>query len=295
METRPLIWSIIAATGVVDALLLLCQGMSVSVPWRTIFGGMFLLGLSLAYRRRSRYIASISHSAAQLVVFSYAGAILTYGAMAASPFPRADVLLSRADAALGFSWLAWFQFVSAHPSLHMLLLVAYASIPLQGLAAVGFFAYKCPRRVFELILSGMLSLFICTAIMFFLPAVGAWSQHGIGLVEPWQADFLALRAHTLPVIGKPQGIVAFPSFHAALGVVFIWLARGRKWQLPVYALNALMLVSVMTEGAHYGVDLLSGIAVAMAAIAISETLLKWSYSEELRMSGDRERQIDRNA
>ena len=104
------------------------------------------------------------------------------------------------------------------------------------------------------------------------PAVGAWSQHGVG-IEPWRADILALRDHALPVIGRTQGIISFPSYHTVLGVVLAYAARGRKWFIPSLVLNLLLIAAVMTEGAHYGVDLLSGLAVAFVSIAATRWLL----------------------
>jgi len=112
--------------------------------------------------------------------------------------------------------------------------------------------------------------------MVLLPAVGAWSQHGVGIVEPWRADILALRSHALLTIGQTEGIITFPSFHATLGVLLANMARGRKWFLPVLVLNLLLIASVMSEGSHYAVDMVSGLVLAWVALAMSRaTLARW--------------------
>jgi PAP2 superfamily protein len=209
---------------------------------------------------------------AQLIAFSHAGAVLTYVAMAASPFPMADALLSRADATLGFDWLAWFRFVNERPWLHLILAVAYDSIPVQGFALIGYFSFRNPRRVHEFMLATMLSIIIITPIMVLFPAVGEASHHGIGIPEQWANDIIALRSHTLTMIGTTDGIIFFPSFHTTLGVLFVNMARGRKWLIPVLILNLLLIASVPTQGAHYGADMLSGFAVAFVALAATQFL-----------------------
>jgi membrane-associated phospholipid phosphatase len=74
-------------------------------------------------------------------------------------------------------------------------------------------------------------------------------------------------------VAEMKGIVAFPSFHAELGILLANMARGRKWFLPVLILNVALLTSVITEGAHYGVDVLGGVVVALVAVAASRSIL----------------------
>jgi hypothetical protein len=273
MNAHALIWLFIAAIGAADFLLLAAQGMTVTELSTPLLGMLVLFGVSFSYRRRSPYLAFLSITAAQLVAFSHVGALLTYGAMAASPFPMADELLGRADAALGFDWMSWFVFVRANPKLHFVFALAYASIPVQFFVMTGYFSFKDIGRVHEILVAAMVSIALITLIMFLLPAVGAWSQHAVGMVEPWRGDILALRSHTLLTIGKTDGIVSFPSFHTVLAVLFVNMARGRKWFVPVLILNLLMIASVPTEGAHYGVDILGGFAVACVALGATRYLL----------------------
>ena len=285
MKPTELIWWVIAVVGVADFGLLAGQGMTVTLHWQAIFEGVFLYSISIIYRRRAPFIASIALSGAQLAALSYAAAFLTYAAMAITRYPMADTALAQADAALGFPWMEWFTFVQAHPGVHFLLAGAYASVPMQALVLITFLSAMDVRRVHELLLSGILAIIIIAPIMALLPAVGAWSQHGVGF-EPWRDDIIALRSHTLLRIGEPQGIVSFPSFHAVLGVLFANMARGRKWFVPFLVLNLLMIASVFTEGAHYGVDMISGLAVAVVALAISQGLLARCSSGALADPGD---------
>jgi hypothetical protein len=116
----------------------------------------------------------------------------------------------------------------------------------QVFGLIIFFSFRQPGRVHELLLAAMLSMIVCTGVMVLLPAVGAWSQHGVGMMEPWRHDVLALRSHTLMTIGKTEGIISFPSYHAVLGILF---------------------------ANHYGVDMLGGGAVAFLAIVATRSML----------------------
>jgi membrane-associated phospholipid phosphatase len=273
MGIQSLIWALIAATGVVDYILFTAQGMTAIISWWYVLFVATLYGLSVVIQQRVPPAARLLNAFAQIFGFSQVGAYLSYGAMAASPFPMADTLLARADAALGFGWLAWFTWIEAHPTLDFILAKSYASVPLQILVLVLYFAYADAKRIDELLLAAILSVPVIVCTMVLLPAVGAWSQHGIGIVEPWRADILALRSHTLVTVVEMKGIVAFPSFHTELGILLANMARGRKWFLPVLILNLALMASVITEGAHYGVDLLGGIVVALVAVVASQLIL----------------------
>lgn len=267
-----------------DWVLLATQGMTVALKWMEVVVIAFLCGMSLAFRRHNPQVARLCMSVAQILAFSYTGAILSYAAMAASPFPLADAPLSRMDAAVGFHWLAWVTWVSAHPIFHFVLALSYASIPLQLTALLVYFGYVDARRVDELVLAGIMSTAIIIPVMVLLPAVGESSHHIADMVEPWRRDILALRSHTLMTVGDPDGIIFFPSFHTILGVLFINMTRGHRWFLPTLVLNLLLIASVMSEGSHYLVDMLSGLAVAWIAIAASQSTLAYCARVSIRMA-----------
>jgi membrane-associated phospholipid phosphatase len=66
---------------------------------------------------------------------------------------------------------------------------------------------------------------------------------------------------------KLEGLIKFPSFHTTLGVLFAYAMRGRGALFAAaILLNAVMIVSVLTEGGHYLVDVVSGAAIAAAAL-----------------------------
>ena len=275
MGAQSLIWTLIAVTGALDVAMFAAQGMNAVISWRAVIYLAVLCALPKIVQRRCPPAGRLAGAFAQIFTFCEVGNRLTYAAMAASPFPLADGLLNRADAAIGFDWLAWFMWVKAHPALHFVLANAYGSIPLQVLVLFVYFAFRGGKRVDELVLATIFAIAIVIPVMVFFPAVGAWTEHGVGMVEPWRGDILALRSHTLLTVDRTQGIVSFPSFHTTAAVLLVNMTRGSKWFLPMLVLNVLVIASVMSEGAHYGVDMLSGLAVACAAIAASRTALVW--------------------
>jgi len=278
MSAQTLIWLIIVLTGAIDGFALWAQGMSVdwSLRWSPVLVVTFLCVVAAAIRRRNRPGALLFVAFAQICAFMNVGALLTYAAMAASPFPMADASLGRADAVLGFDWLAWHTTVNAHPTMHHAMAWAYASTPWQIGGMLLYFCFKDQPRVDEFMLSGILAIYIAVVVMFLLPAIAAWSQYDNRVIEPWRPDILALRSHTLLMIGDMKGIVSFPSYHTVLSVLLINMTRaGKRLFYPVLALNGLLIASVMNEGSHYFVDMLAGIAVACISILTARFLLAW--------------------
>jgi membrane-associated phospholipid phosphatase len=269
MTAQRLLWLIVLGTATGDFALLIAEKMTLAIRWPTILGTLLLYGLSIAYRHRSAPLASVSLLATQMVAFSYVGGILTYAAMAATPFPMADTVLGRADAALGFDWQWWFAFVNSQPALKLVFAVAYYSLPVQGLVLLGYMSVVDEKRAQEFLLAAMLSLIVITPFMALLPAVG----HHVAAVEPWRGEIQALRDHSMKRIGEIQGIVTFPSYHTVLGVLFAYMFRRRRWFLPVLVLNVVMIGSVPTEGAHYVVDAIAGVIIALVALAVAQWLL----------------------
>jgi len=79
--------------------------------------------------------------------------------------------------------------------------------------------------------------------------------------------------------GHLDGVVQFPSFHAALGTIYIYAARHRLWALiPFAVLDTLLIVATPPMGGHYLSDTLAGIAVALIAIAVTRRLQPASLS-----------------
>jgi membrane-associated phospholipid phosphatase len=93
----------------------------------------------------------------------------------------------------------------------------------------------------------------------FTSLAGMWHYHS--LVELRTTDRVNIDLFHL------TGTVTFPSFHAAAATLVTYAARGVPFvAMPLFALNALMIVSTIPEGGHYLVDVIAGVLIAVACI-----------------------------
>jgi membrane-associated phospholipid phosphatase len=65
-----------------------------------------------------------------------------------------------------------------------------------------------------------------------------------------------------------KGLVSFPSFHAALGIIQVYcLRRNPRLMVLVGAVVAVMIPSTIPEGGHHLIDTIAGVAVGLVSIA----------------------------
>ncbi len=268
-------WLLIAAIIVLDAIGLAHFRMHLS--WAGLERGsgalVLLVGMTgfYTYQRPNDRIADIAHTMALIVAFFAAIAVFSYVATATA-LPLADAELAAADHALGFDWPIWFAWVEAHPMLWLVLKLAYESAIPQLVVIALYLAFSGqPERNSELLWTMMLSLFVIVPVSVLLPAGGAWVHYdAMRFANLAQVrDFLALRNGTLHELDLPrlEGLINFPSFHTVLAVLFAYVLRKRRALfIAATLLNLVMIVSVLSEGGHYLVDVISGIAVAAGAI-----------------------------
>lgn len=200
-----------------------------------------------------------------------AGTQLTFiGATAKMPL-QTELLLA-ADRALGFSWIAWADFIRSHAWLEWLTRHAYLSYAFQPyVALIAVALFGCARRNAQLMVATMVALAITIVVSTLLPAVEP--AHAFGFKTPaWEAHE-ALRSGQRTGLSY-VGIICFPSFHTAMAVLFTAVYRGMPrlfW--PAAALNAVMLLSVPFSGDHYLVDLLGGLAVSAFALWLTARIV----------------------
>jgi len=197
--------------------------------------------------------------------------------------PLADARLAAWDRAIGFDWLGYVRWADGHPMLLEAMAFCYGN--LTGYSCLLFLLLvlgrEPARRSQELMALFMATALFCTAVGAFFPAVAAMAYYAppaalFDHIGPHTGSYHlaalhALRsdpAHLLDLARMP-GLVTFPSFHTAMGVVAIYCARGTRWLFwPMVAVNALMISATPVFGSHYGIDVIAGAAVAIAAILI---------------------------
>lgn len=265
-------WIVIA--GVALTLAVAGRGLQVNLdlhifvaPFAVVVGvygfGLLLAWLG-AYTRSFVLTGSgdFFYSFAQLMIFSGFATGLQYIVFAMS-FPLADEAFQRADAALGFDWIGYSSWLAQHPTLDVVLHYAYSS-PLVQMLAV--FLVHCMRRsddgCGEFIWCFMITLLIVNVVALPFPALGY--PGGIG-----QHHIDVLVAARNGTVSGLAGIVTFPSFHAAVGVLFMYAMRAVKPLLVISVpLNALLVLATPPIGGHYLVDVVAGLVIAGVAIAL---------------------------
>lgn len=252
-------------------------------------------GTALFYRtvRKQQNFAIICIGLAQVLLFSAIGSILSY-LLAREGGVLWDSRLANWDRGLGFDWPAYIHWVDRSPELTALLHLAYGSLIPQIIVLV--LALGFSLRVAELrtvMLAAMLSGTITILLSALFPAVGYYvhdqlTPADLHNINPWagfvhEADFTALRSGAMTILrlDQMQGIVTFPSYHAALATVTLWgfwssRLAWLKWPGAAVALATLFATPV--DGGHYLVDVLAGMAVGATAIALAGRAIRWRPS-----------------
>jgi len=272
------IWAMVA---VIAIIILAAPAMSdFRFAWRTfaptalVCAGLVLVGWFYRRWRPDPRLASGLNSTAQLIAFAAVGGPLSYVAASAN-LPLQDHAFDAIDHALGLDWRGLLAWMNAHPAMHSVFALFYLSFPVQ--ASVTVLALALSDRLVQLrtfLLAFMMSALVCIAISSVLPAEGTWGFYKLTTTD-YPAIFSATR-EDLPIFrglrdgsmrvltGMSEGIITFPSFHAALGIIFI----AGLWPIPVLRwigliVNVLMIAATPVEGGHYFVDVLAGVVIAL--------------------------------
>jgi membrane-associated phospholipid phosphatase len=196
---------------------------------------------------------------------------------ASAALPLWDIDLVAWDHSLGLDWKGWLATMNATPWLHAILAITYNSFAIQTTAIVFVLAitgHTLQLRIF--ILSFILMTLSTIAISSLMPAQGVWGYLHVSALDsptvvPITRDlplpvFFGLRDGTYRqlVAQGAEGIISFPSLHAALGLLFImatWSVRYIRWF--GFLLNVPMIAATPVDGSHYFSDVVAGLAIAM--------------------------------
>ncbi len=263
-------WLALAALAGLNLLWGWAIGFHLTADWsngKMVGGGIFVMILLRLFWQRGGMMAEyFSLSAAATVLFG----ILSYLCLASSG-AMADESLLAADRALGFDWMASYQFVMAHRLLALVLNFAYGSMVYQALYFCVLFSLMNKiqqlREMFWLVLvTGLLTS--AGALLF--PALGPYNMFHAGPLD----GFVPVMQHLKTgkdlnfALGQMTGVVNFPSFHTAMAFAYIWGFRKTGsigWAIT--ALNLVMLVSIPFFGGHYLVDMIAGAGVMLVSLA----------------------------
>lgn len=249
--------------------------------------------------RRREHFAVMCIAMIHMLLFSAAGAVLSY-LLAREGGALWDARFEAWDKALGFDWLAYARLVDSHAWIALPFRLAYASLIPQIIVivlALGF-AQRL-RELRSVILAAMLCGTVTILLSPLFPAVSNFVHLGLGPadfrnVNPWAgythlADYEALRNSTLATMDLPkmQGIITFPSYHAGLATVTLWgflqsEVRILRWSGAAVALTTIAATPV--DGGHYLVDVIAGVAIALASIFAAKRFVSAAMQAPLKSS-----------
>lgn len=286
-----LIWTIIALVGALVLAAAPVVGFSIkysSFTAAALFCTALVAGAWFYRRRNEPKLASALETTGQLMAFSAVGAPLSYVAATAG-FPLRDRLFDGFDRGLDLNWLGLLAVMKRWPDLSALLHVAYVSLTVQTAVVVLLLAFsdRLPwLRVY--MLAFILAALATIAISAVLPAEGVWLHYGLTASAGPLPDsrsswpvFLGLRdgSYRTLVAAGAQGIITFPSLHAALAIILVaacWPVLAARW--IGIALDTLMLIATPIEGSHYFIDVFAGIAVACGSLIVARAVVRRAHT-----------------
>ena len=287
-----MIWAMIA---IVAAIILTSATITdFRIVWRsyaticTVSASLLAASWFCRAKRNEPRLSLALGAAAQILVFSAVVAPLSYLA-ASFGLPLKDDALEAADRALGFDWMALLATLNAHPTVFAIMRAFYFSLMLQAVFVVLCLAFTgrlASLRIF--ILAFMSAAIITIAISAVVPAQGVWSHHGFAVADvssivpatraAWPVyDGLRDGTYRLLVAAGSEGIITFPSLHAALTVILIgamWPVPGVRWL--GLAANLVVIAATPIDGSHYLIDVLAGIAIAIVSLAAGREVCRWA-------------------
>lgn len=288
-------WGLLLPVLAVDALWLQCSGRAIGAAGLDarmltfaalgvicsflVLVARLLAAHGAASTLRFTELAVTMHALCWLALFMSGMSVLSYLLVTLAP-PLIDSHLAAIDAALGFHWPAVHAWVRARLALSAALEWCYNAGCIQMLLVpliIGLFGPVARLREF------LSSLFISLALTLLVsapfPASGAYYYFGgVSAAELAQfSHFVPLRDGTLRVfdLNAAQGLVSMPSFHTVMGLSFIqamWWSRLAL--IVVLPFNLVMILSTPSQGGHYLVDVLAGVAVW----AITAALVRYSMT-----------------
>jgi hypothetical protein len=252
-----------------------------AVDWTTFMPSLAAVGFAaigwVAHRstpgRPSEWPIAESFAAFMLIAICFSVVTPAQYLAVAVKRPLVDPWLAQADALMGISVPHAVEWTRSHPLLTAVLQTSYYSLAAQfvaPLAILGFY-YRDRDALWEYTFNFHICLVITLAGLALFPAACAFTYYGFeSLIDQTRfiAHFEALRAGTFKTLQlrELEGLITFPSFHVAGGLMVTWaFRRYRRMFLALAVLNALMIASTVLLGPHYAVDILASLVVFAAS------------------------------
>jgi hypothetical protein len=267
-------WLVVVMVGIADFIWMRFAGFQIGpgLP-QFISSVLLLIGISLFffYTEGDERLVEFAHFGTQYLLLFAVMMPFSYLTVSTNA-PLVDPTFDAIDKAMGLRWLAWTEWVMAHPMSRLGLHIAYASLPIQMLFGYWYNSHtRAPWKNSEIWWVTFISVLVTLVISAVAPGISAWVYYGLAKMHDFRhmQQFEAVRAGTLRVISlsNAEGLVQLPSLHTILAIIFTYnLRHHRGLFLAALALNTVLILSCPTEGGHYFADIAAGAAVAAATI-----------------------------
>lgn len=264
-------------------------GLKLTNEFFIIYGLVFSFACFIALMPRYRRDPWLTLSIQGVFFFSVGAGCAGVTSLAAlrAQAPLQDALLARLDHDLGFSVPAFLYFCSGHQNLNRVLYVLYENTGLAIILLLFTLSLSRDRIGLQrLVFVFSSTSMICALCNMFTPAVGAVSYYHIPnsvmRAFPSGAGVYFLNtfhrfhsgAANSVALDDLNGVVTFPSFHAAMAVMVAWGLRRVPYVRVCAVLFALLIFPAsLLRGGHYVIDLVGGATVCLAAILLSGKLI----------------------
>lgn len=277
---KSLDWQLVLALALIDIVLLGIGPMR--LVWRPevliLLTALALAGLGWACRRYYRGTPHLAHMALAgcfVILFTDAAALFNYLADGLVSLPLWDRRFDAFDRAMGLDWPRLYDWVTARPRLFHASGLLYGLLNTELLLLLILLEALGKRRhAAALRLGFCISATATILIGVLMPALGPFVFYDLPVASQtaYVAQLAALRDGTLRQIdlSNAQGLIFFPSFHAALGVLCAYAARavrGLFW--PALLFNLLIICTAPVIGGHYFVDIFAGFVLSFAVILLN--------------------------
>ena len=238
----------------------------------------FLFVLFYAQKRNLPRIFETARLCGWGVLFSHTYALPMYLVIRTS-VPLQDALLYKMDHALGIHLDPIVALVRASHLLNTLSDQVYNSLPIALLFALTLLPLAGKtERAEQFLCAIILNFFATLFVNIFIQAIGPWmhasftpSAHQSALEQ----EYHTLKSPSPFVLDplNPGPLIALPSWHVILAV----LSAASLWAIPLLRPITLLwglglVLSTLTTGWHYGVDVLAGLVFAIGSMKAAPSL-----------------------
>ena len=284
-------WLVAGSIAIFCIIWIMSSGFSFTCPyhlWPVSYPlGILIVSHYYGRRRAAPHIRTMCRAGISSILFFviYTAVITILSYLVTSlNFPLYDRELAQWDAAIGFDWKAFLGWVNAHPLIGKILIWIYHSSVVQLVVIILLLSITMKiSRLQELCDLYVMTSVIAVVLSGLIPAEGAYAYHapeptlfdnlnpsaGLWHIEHYEG--LRNGSFRLIELGQMQGLVTFPSFHTCFAITLAWCFRDFRWLFPIAILvNGAVVVSTLSEGGHYLVDVLAGIVIAIACIVLRQ-------------------------